>query len=71
MERTSASQVGYESVESLTKAPSESQVNTVEAAVTEIAASPDEQSAVQEYPGCRDSRGRRHEWADVTRDQLA
>ena len=48
MEHASASQVGYEGVTSLTKAPSEPQGNKVEAAVPEIAASPDEQSAVRD-----------------------
>ena len=48
MEHASASQMGHESVEPLTKAPSDPQVNTVEAAVPEVAASPGEQSGVQD-----------------------
>ena len=50
MEHASASQVGYEGVKSPTKALSEPHVNTVEAAVLEIAALPYEQSAVQVFP---------------------
>ena len=48
MEHASASQAGYEGVKPLTKAPSEPHVNIVEAAVPEVAASSDEQSAVQD-----------------------
>ena len=48
MEHVSASQVGDGVVESLTKAASEPQVITVEAAVPEIAALPEEQLAVQD-----------------------
>ena len=50
MEHVSASPVGYGSVGSLTKAPSEPQVKTVAAAVPEIAALPYEQWAVQDSP---------------------
>ena len=46
MEHVSASQVGYGSVWSLNKAPSEPQVNSVEAAVLEIAALLEEPLAV-------------------------
>ena len=52
MKRASASQVGYEGVESLTRAPSEPQVNTVEAAVPEIAL---RMSSRWCNPGSRDS----------------
>ena len=48
MEHVSASQVGYGSVGSPTRAPSQPQVNTVEDAVPEIAALPYEQSAVED-----------------------
>ena len=50
MEHASASQVGYGSVGSLTKASSEPPVKTVEAAVPEIAALPFQQLAVQDSP---------------------
>ena len=48
MVHVNASHVGYGSVGSPTKAPSEPQVNTVEDAVPEIAALLHEQSAVQD-----------------------
>ena len=48
MHHVSASQVGYGGVESLTEAPSEPQVNRGDAAVPEVAASQDEQSAVRD-----------------------
>ena len=48
LEHVSASQVRYGGVGSLTKAPSEPQVNTVEAGVPEIGALPDEPLAVQD-----------------------
>ena len=48
MEHVSASQVECGSVGSPTKAPSEPQINTVEDAVSEIAAWPYEQLAVQD-----------------------
>ena len=50
MEHASAPQVSYESAKSPTKALSEPHVNTMEAAVPEIAALPYEQSAVQDFP---------------------
>ena len=49
MEHVSALRVGYGSVGSPTKAPSEPQVNTVEDAVPETAALPYEQLAVQDF----------------------
>ena len=48
MEHVSALLVGYGSVGSLTKAPSEPQVKTVEAAVPEIAALPSGHLVVQD-----------------------
>ena len=48
MEHVSASQVGYGSVGSPSKAPTELQVNTVEDVVPELAALPCEQLAVQD-----------------------
>ena len=50
MEHIGSLQVGYGSVESLTKAPSGPQVNTVETAVPEIAALPHEQLTIQDFP---------------------
>ena len=50
MEHVSASQVGYGSVGSLSKAPSVPQVKTVAATVPEIAALPSEDLAVQDSP---------------------